>query len=111
MSGGTGGGIRRPRDSRIYPHVSGGTLGRCAAAPPSAYIWIYPHVSGGTRTAIRERMSRWDLSPRERGNLTCNPRRRRSMRSIPTWAGETSRQVYRRQYLVLYPHVGGGNKA
>ena len=71
---------------------------------------VYPRVGGGNRQPKTSTKLRHGLSPRGRGKPDAYARPRLSRRSIPAWAGETSRgRAYSSVYTV-YPRVGGGNR-
>ena len=70
---------------------------------------VYPRVGGGNAVVETENGLATGLSPRGRGKLHCETRRLRGNRSIPAWAGETSRLIAWCEHGRVYPRVGGGN--
>ena len=70
---------------------------------------VYPRVGGGNDRAQCLPSQRSGLSPRGRGKLHSTRSKRRALRSIPAWAGETHIVPYRNALIRVYPRVGGGN--
>ena len=91
---------------RSIPAWAGETL--LSAKPPTPRR-VYPRVGGGNPTADPSTIQNSGLSPRGRGKRRCDMRRGSDHRSIPAWAGETSRRQALGGALRVYPRVGGGN--
>ena len=92
-----------------------GSIPACAGEPTSG-SWsssrgrVYPRVCGGTSTSksIPTRAEPGGLSPRVRGNPTCDPCPGFRKRSIPACAGEPRGRFYRERHRGVYPRVCGG---
>ncbi len=72
---------------------------------------VYPRVGGGNLAVLIARQPRGGLSPRGRGKHRPALATARRLRSIPAWAGETTRRNWSRGCPRVYPRVGGGNPA
>ena len=70
---------------------------------------VYPRVGGGNRFYSRRPQQEIGLSPRGRGKQWIAQRIDGDIRSIPAWAGETSRSTQCAEAGAVYPRVGGGN--
>ena len=84
------------------------------AGEPSRRPWstcrirVYPRVGGGARWIYRDVSQRQGLSPRGRGSRRGSIADRRSLGSIPAWAGEPASRRHRHYRTGVYPRVGGG---
>ena len=76
---------RRPRRTKVYPRVCGGTQALLIFVVPAT---VYPRVCGGTVENIRPCVGTIGLSPRVRGNRAANRKRTPNGGSIPACAGE-----------------------
>ena len=72
---------------------------------------VYPRVGGGNRFHWIDHICTSGLSPRGRGKHLINIREGNRLRSIPAWAGETTKKMAREMLAAVYPRVGGGNAA
>ena len=70
---------------------------------------VYPRVGGGNGDGRMSAAQLRGLSPRGRGKLQLSLRHAYPPRSIPAWAGETTRHKYPSNQKWVYPRVGGGN--
>ena len=70
---------------------------------------VYPRVGGGNDAPLYRGDSLQGLSPRGRGKQYASASVVTPRRSIPAWAGETTRQATAQSYQMVYPRVGGGN--
>ena len=70
---------------------------------------VYPRVGGGNRYGNRTPFTAIGLSPRGRGKRALGGGLDIKRRSIPAWAGETTRASLLRSSSAVYPRVGGGN--
>ena len=73
-------------------------------------VWVYPRVGGGNKNVTAWLSPSAGLSPRGRGKLFRQIRKRGCERSIPAWAGETSTTRQKVKMYEVYPRVGGGNR-
>ena len=83
---------------------SGALPGR--SNPASIPAWAGETHSAGSRLSAGD-----GLSPRGRGKPAGRRRRPDFPRSIPAWAGETSPAAGYKSRWLVYPRVGGGNRA
>ena len=72
---------------------------------------VYPRVGGGNHQESLPEPLPCGLSPRGRGKLGAQSVAGRCARSIPAWAGETAGFIDALPIGVVYPRVGGGNRA
>ena len=70
---------------------------------------VYPRVGGGNLASRSLANSAAGLSPRGRGKRYNSSCATTSRRSIPAWAGETTRLRWPVTLNPVYPRVGGGN--
>ena len=70
---------------------------------------VYPRVGGGNRVQAAGGRAEKGLSPRGRGKRLAHGVAQTRLRSIPAWAGETSRSADSAPASPVYPRVGGGN--
>ena len=70
---------------------------------------VYPRVGGGNSIRRLRFAGVRGLSPRGRGKRLLSRRPFQPRRSIPAWAGETTRTARHRRRRMVYPRVGGGN--
>ena len=74
---------------------------------PPFFPPVYPRVGGATQV-IEAAIDRVEgLSPRGRGNLVQDRRRRESLGSIPAWAGQPAASWSSWRAAPVYPRVGG----
>ena len=73
-------------------------------------LTVYPRVGGGTCLRLARVGARvtTGLSPRGRGNQVHAKCQRRTVKSIPAWAGEPEVAAFTTHILRVYPRVGGG---
>ena len=71
---------------------------------------VYPRVGGGNVDGLTNGAAYWGLSLRGRGKPDQGPLPHDQERSIPAWAGETSRRRPPSPASRVYPRVGGGNR-
>ena len=69
---------------------------------------VYPRVGGGTIRPAALKDAGDGLSPRGRGNPGMAKPPHPRIRSIPAWAGEPWRSLWRLPKAAVYPRVGGG---
>ena len=70
---------------------------------------VYPRVGGGNVPDVSTSSAHAGLSPRGRGKPGGAVINNANRRSIPAWAGETSRAMASECEMMVYPRVGGGN--
>ena len=81
------------------------------ARPVPVSGWVYPRVGGGNGIFQSPAMMIGGLSPRGRGKHGGVKTPALDIGSIPAWAGETETPLEVKNWLVVYPRVGGGNRA
>ena len=104
------------RGNRALPEAvftTPGSIPACAGEPaPGTHRthlgWVYPRVCGGTDTIRFNMTEKEGLSPRVRGNLPADARRRTAVGSIPACAGEPRYPTSAPSSLKVYPRVCGG---
>ena len=97
----------RPRQRlRSIPAWAGETEFRAGWRKMDA---VYPRVGGGNIRFLSAAAREGGLSPRGRGKHGSRVEPSEETRSIPAWAGETSRQLRQIGSARVYPRVGGGN--
>ena len=69
---------------------------------------VYPRAGGGTSTVKPWPLHPPGLSPRRRGNRTCDDFQATGLGSIPAQAGEPARASRRTSGSRVYPRAGGG---
>ena len=79
---------RRRRPEHVVGSIPARAGEPAGQAPAHAPGTVYPRASGGTVIAHQQRVRRYGLSPRERGNLILLRFLAQVMRSIPARAGE-----------------------
>ena len=104
MRGSQGSGARA-----AYPR---GSIPTCAGQPqqPESMLSaqrVYPHVCGAAWRVVALQIFQSGLSPRVRGSRDCTDAVRRAVGSIPTCAGQPSRQRGDDRVMEVYPHVCG----
>ena len=82
-----------------------------ALIDPNLIDKVYPRVGGGNRPCNAAHAQQRGLSPRGRGKPNRSFQCVIRQGSIPAWAGETCRRLWRRRRAGVYPRVGGGNPA
>ena len=92
-----------PRSIPAWAGETVGVRGRPGALP------VYPRVGGGNSSAMLTGNGSGGLSPRGRGKRSSTAWVRDRRRSIPAWAGETTRLNMSITRSTVYPRVGGGN--
>ena len=75
-----------------------------------AFSGVYPRASGGTSGPGLVAVSRWGLSPRERGNHAAARGCRARYGSIPARAGEPPTGFACSQRVRVYPRASGGTR-
>ena len=108
----------RGRGKLSYEYGSGNNIGSIpawagetvAAVVRVVPFRVYPRVGGGNARRNYEPRRRYGLSPRGRGKPRSRKMAVKVVRSIPAWAGETSRQPLSWMSSEVYPRVGGGNE-
>ena len=93
---------------RSIPAWAGETL---ISADTNTTAAVYPRVGGGNLREANLPIHYDGLSPRGRGKRHRRRSNRGLDRSIPAWAGETLCAHDSRRRIMVYPRVGGGNRA
>ena len=93
-------------DDGSIPAWAGETKYRALKASRSA---VYPRVGGGNGFGVGRPYPGQGLSPRGRGKPAGTRYSVTLTGSIPAWAGETRRLLFRQRSDRVYPRVGGGN--